>query len=182
MAVPGPNNTNVDVQVTVPNTDPNNGKGSSDAVNKCFENAITSPLFYLLPIGILGAVAGNLAAPYMTEVNNQLNSLARQFNSDVNFDFGLGNNGWDNSTNNYNQFGAIGEQFGAFMNDRARGDGGVGVEDVVHTPPVRVDGVGGDRHSTVAVRGHGNVVQARVGGADIAGGGVDKRAAAGQLQ
>lgn len=117
VAVPGPNNTNVDVQVTVPNTDPNNGKGSSDAVNKCFENAITSPLFYLLPIGILGAVAGNLAAPYMTEVNNQLNSLARQFNSDVNFDFGLGNNGWDNSTNNYNQFGAIGEQFGAFMND-----------------------------------------------------------------
>lgn len=117
VTVPGPNNTNVDVQVTVPNTDPNNGKGSSDAVNKCFENAITSPLFYLLPIGILGAVAGNLAAPYMTEVNNQLNSLARQFNSDVNFDFGLGNNGWDNSTNNYNQFGAIGEQFGAFMND-----------------------------------------------------------------
>ena len=117
VTVPGPNNTNIDVQVTVPNTDPNNGKGSSDAVNKCFENAITSPLFYLLPIGILGAVAGNLAAPYMTEVNNQLNSLARQFNSDVNFDFGLGNNGWDNSTNNYNQFGAIGEQFGAFMND-----------------------------------------------------------------
>lgn len=117
VTVPGPNNTNVDVQVTVPNTDPNNGKGSSDAVNKCFENAITSPLFYLLPIGILGAVAGNLAAPYMTEVNNQLNSLARQFNSDVNFDFGLGNNGWDNSTNNYNQFGAIGEEFGAFMND-----------------------------------------------------------------
>ena len=113
ITVPGPNNTNVDVKVTVPSTGQAGSQGSSDALNKCVENAIASPLFYLLPVGLLAAAAGNLAAPYMAEVNNQLNSLARQFNANINF--GVGENAWN--SNNFSQFDEIGRQFAAFMND-----------------------------------------------------------------
>lgn len=41
-------------------------------VERCFANAIASPLFYLVPVGVLAAVGGELARPYAGALNEQL--------------------------------------------------------------------------------------------------------------
>ena len=39
---------------------------------RCFANALASPLFYFVPVGVLAAVGGELARPYAGALNEQL--------------------------------------------------------------------------------------------------------------
>ena len=49
-----------------------NGKTDNGAWERCVANAVASPLLYLVPIAVLGAVGGELARPYMGAINEQL--------------------------------------------------------------------------------------------------------------
>ena len=49
-----------------------NGKTDNGVWERCVANAVASPLLYLVPIAVLGAVGGELARPYMGAINEQL--------------------------------------------------------------------------------------------------------------
>lgn len=55
---------------TVPATSTPTAPGKT--AERCFANAIASPLFYLVPVGVLVAVGGELARPYAGALNEQL--------------------------------------------------------------------------------------------------------------
>ena len=60
------------------------GSGSSGAVaERCFGNAVRSPILWLLPIGLLASLGGKLIQPYLGQVQGQLDGLNAQINARV---------------------------------------------------------------------------------------------------
>lgn len=51
---------------------------SKGNLERCWANAKTSPFLYLIPIGVLGAVVGELAKPYLGPINERLNQVNAQ--------------------------------------------------------------------------------------------------------
>lgn len=70
----------VTTTVTAPKETITESEGSSaDVLERCWANAVGSPLLYLTPIALLGALGGKLAEPYLGAVNQQL----AQFNAQI---------------------------------------------------------------------------------------------------
>lgn len=63
------------------------GASNSDAkavVDRCFGNAVRSPIAWLLPIGLLAVLGGKLIQPYMGQVQAQLDAMNQQIRSRTN--------------------------------------------------------------------------------------------------
>lgn len=95
---------------TTTTPDPSTAKGSSgDAkavVERCFANAVRSPIAWILPIGLLATLGGQLAEPYVVQYQAQLNAMNAEiqarFNEatkDWNRDWG-----WDHGHSGANRF------------------------------------------------------------------------------
>jgi len=88
-------------QPTTPAPEPEDGSSAKakQTAERCFGNAVRSPILWLLPIGILGAVGGKVLEPHMAAINQQFG----QFNAEINRrvqesmpDFGFGGHGGNN--------------------------------------------------------------------------------------
>lgn len=111
--VPGPVNPPTP---PVPGT-PDGSSGDAKAViERCFANAVRSPIAWVLPIGLLAVVGGKLAEPFIGQYQAQLNGLNAEiqgrFNEatkDWNRDWGWGHGGHGGDRNNERYNEAFGE-------------------------------------------------------------------------
>lgn len=111
--VPGPVNTSTP---PAPGT-PDGSSGDAKAViERCFANAVRSPIAWVLPIGLLAVVGGKLAEPFIGQYQAQLNGLNAEiqgrFNEatkDWNRDWGWGHGGHGGDRNNERYNEAFGE-------------------------------------------------------------------------
>ena len=96
---------------------------SDGTLEKCWANATQSPLLYLVPVALLGAVGGELARPYAALINEQINKvnaeLAAAFNRSTP-DWGNGGRGADRNdpfAELRAQFDAANREFQKIAND-----------------------------------------------------------------
>ena len=96
---------------------------SDGTLEKCWANATQSPLLYLVPVALLGAVGGELARPYAALINEQINKvnaeLAAAFNRNTP-DWGNGGRGADRNdpfAELRAQFDAANREFQKIAND-----------------------------------------------------------------
>ncbi|GAB3079962.1 hypothetical protein [Corynebacterium aquatimens] len=88
--VPGPVNptpgTTTPTGPTTTPVDPAKEQSSAKAkktLEQCFGNAVQSPITWLLPIALVGAVVGKIAEPYMAQVSGEIAGLNAQWNEFV---------------------------------------------------------------------------------------------------
>ena len=82
-------------QPTTPAPEPEDGSSAKakQTAERCFGNAVRSPILWLLPIGILGAVGGKVLEPHMAAINQQFGEFNAEINRRVQQsmpDFGFG--------------------------------------------------------------------------------------------
>lgn len=90
--------------VPTPKGENGSSKGTAE---RCFANAVRSPITWLLPIGLLGYIGNELAAPFIGVYQQQLNQVNAELQAKWNEaidrnrpDWGRGGNGRDNSRQN----------------------------------------------------------------------------------
>lgn len=97
----GPKGPNQPPVVPTPKDD---NASSQGAAGRCFGNAVRSPIAWLLPIGLLGYIGNELAAPFigvyqeqLNQVNAELQARWNEATKDYQRDWGWGGGGRDNS-------------------------------------------------------------------------------------
>lgn len=102
----------VEEEPTVPAT-PTPGVPSAPGgvLDRCVANAVASPILYLVPVALLAAVGGQVGAPYMDVINQQVAQINAEIQAQFSRntpDWGTGNRGNDND-----QFGELRAQIDA---------------------------------------------------------------------
>ena len=102
----------VEEEPTVPAT-PTPGVPSAPGgvLDRCVANAVASPILYLVPVALLAAVGGQVGAPYMDAINQQVAKINAEIQAQFSRntpDWGTGNRGNDND-----QFGELRAQIDA---------------------------------------------------------------------
>lgn len=72
--------------VTVTETTTVKGDAGAEAkavIDRCFGNAVRSPLLYLLPLGILAQVGGKIVQPYIASYQAQLDAFNAEINRQI---------------------------------------------------------------------------------------------------
>jgi len=68
-------------------------------IEKCFANAVRSPILYMVPLVLIGQVFGEIASPYVAAINEQFERVSAEINEQWRRktpDFGIGRRGNDN--------------------------------------------------------------------------------------
>ncbi|WP_066527787.1 Ig-like domain-containing protein [Corynebacterium bouchesdurhonense] len=101
-------------------TDPKQSSGN-DVVQRCFSNAVRSPILWAIPIALLGQVGGKIAEPYIGQFQSQLNQMNAQLQEEIRRntpDFGFGRQGYRNEEYErlVQQVNAANQQLQSFVN------------------------------------------------------------------
>ena len=70
-----------------------------NVLERCVANAVRSPILYMVPLLLAGQVLGDLAAPYVKQVNDQFNRMSAEIQDEIRRntpDWGFGRRGHDN--------------------------------------------------------------------------------------
>ncbi|WP_087116883.1 G5 domain-containing protein [Corynebacterium urinipleomorphum] len=88
-----PGKPDTDEPTIVPPAEDGSSVKAKQTAERCFGNAVRSPILWLLPIGILGAVGGKVLEPHMAAINQQFGEFNAEINRRVQQsmpDFGFG--------------------------------------------------------------------------------------------
>ena len=95
---PASANTTSATATATATTEPKGSSGNG-VVERCFANAVRSPILWAIPIALLGQVGGKLAEPYIGQFQAQLNQMNAQLQEEIRRntpDFGFGRLGQRN--------------------------------------------------------------------------------------
>lgn len=87
------------------------GSSGSEVIDRCVANAVRSPILWLIPIGLLATVGGDLVKPYIGQYQAQIN----QINADM-------NRRWQEQTRDWGVGGRGGQRNEQFEELRRRAD------------------------------------------------------------